>query len=45
MFYLGLAFTVLWLVSFTYLFILDNQTRDLKRRLEARDSSSTTATN
>ncbi len=43
MFYLGLAFSVLWLVSFGYLFILDNQTRDLKRRLDARDSSRSAA--
>jgi len=37
--YLGLSFSVLWAVSFGYLFILDGQIRTLKRRLDARDSS------
>jgi CcmD family protein len=39
MIYLGLAFSILWLVSFGYLFILDRQVANLKRRLDARDSS------
>jgi CcmD family protein len=39
MIYLGLAFSVLWLVSFGYLFILDRQIGDIKRRLDARESS------
>jgi CcmD family protein len=43
MIYLGLAFTVLWLVSFGYMFILDRQMKDLKRRLDARDSSNLSA--
>lgn len=43
MFYLGLSFSVLWLVLFGYLFILDNQARDLKRRLDARDASNPSA--
>ena len=36
MFYLGLAFTVLWLVNFAYMFMLDRQTKDIARRLDAR---------
>ena len=39
MIYLGIAFSVLWLVSFIYLFVLDSQIKDLKRRLDARQSS------
>jgi len=42
MYYLGLAFSVLWAVSFGYLFIIDRQTQDLKKRLDARDSSAST---
>ena len=34
--YLGLAFSVLWVISFGYLFVLDGQIRALKRRLQAR---------
>jgi len=37
--YLGLAFSVVWVVSFGYLFILDGQIRTLKRRFDARESS------
>ena len=40
MFYLGLAFSVLWLVNFVYVFILDRQTRDISRRLDARSTGS-----
>jgi hypothetical protein len=36
MFYLCLAFSSLWLVSFIYLFVLDRQIRDVGRRLNAR---------
>ena len=36
MVYLGLAFSVLWAALFGYLFILDSQIRDMKRRLQAR---------
>jgi CcmD family protein len=36
MFYLCLAFSVVWLVNFIYLFMLDRQTKDIRRRLEAR---------
>ena len=34
--YLAMAFSVLWLALFGYLFILDAQIRDMKRRLQAR---------
>ena len=37
--FLALAFSVVWLVTFGYIFILDGQIRALKRRLDARDSS------
>jgi CcmD family protein len=36
MFYLCLAVSVAWLVYFVYLFILDRQVRDLRKRLDAR---------
>ena len=36
MFYLGLAFSVLWLALFGYLYVIDAQVRDMKRRLQAR---------
>lgn len=39
MFYLGLAFSVVWIVTFIYLFSLDRQITDVKSRLRARDSS------
>ncbi|MHC4083637.1 MAG: CcmD family protein [Planctomycetota bacterium] len=40
MFYLCLAVTVAWLVYFAYLFILDRQVRDLRKRLDARTTNS-----
>lgn len=40
MFYLCLAVSVAWLVYFAYLFILDRQVRDLRKRLDARTSDS-----
>lgn len=40
MFYLGLAFSVLWLCNFIYLFILDRQTKDIAKRLDARMTDS-----
>ncbi|MHC4537763.1 MAG: CcmD family protein [Planctomycetota bacterium] len=40
MFYLCLAVSVAWLVYFVYLFILDRQVRDLRKRLDARTSDS-----
>ncbi|MHC4397472.1 MAG: CcmD family protein [Planctomycetota bacterium] len=40
MFYLCLAVSVAWLVYFVYLFILDRQVRDLRKRLDARTSGS-----
>ena len=36
MFYLCLSFSVLWLVVIGYLFRLDGQVRDIRRRLAAR---------
>lgn len=36
MYYLCLGISVAWLTYFVYLFALDRQIRDLKRRLEAR---------
>lgn len=40
MFYLCLSFSVLWLVVFGYLFRLDGQIRDIRRRLAARQAHS-----
>jgi len=40
MFYLGLAFSFLWLINFIYLFILDRQTKDVAKRLDARTTNS-----
>lgn len=40
MFYLCLAFSLLWLINFIYLFIIDLQIKDVGRRLEARSTSS-----
>jgi len=40
MFYLCLAVSVTWLVYFAYLFILDRQVRDLRKRLDARTTNS-----
>jgi CcmD family protein len=40
MFYLCLAVSVAWLVYFVYLFILDCQVRDLRKRLDARTINS-----
>jgi len=36
MFYLCLAFSLLWLISFIYLFALDRQVRDISRRLDVK---------
>ena len=36
MYYLCLAFTVVWSVYFIYLFYLHRQMRDIAKRLEAR---------
>lgn len=38
MVYLCLAFSILWLVNFVYLFILDRQTKDIRKRLDARSA-------
>jgi CcmD family protein len=35
MFYLCLAFSVVWLVNFIYLFMLDRQTKNIRQKLEA----------
>ena len=40
MFYLALAFSALWLLAFFYLFVLDRQMKDIKRRLSARMTGS-----
>ena len=39
MFYLCLAFSLLWLINFAYLFILDRQVRDTARRLDTRTTN------
>ena len=39
MVYLGLAFSVLWVALFGYLYVIDAQIRDMKRRLQARQTS------
>jgi CcmD family protein len=36
MFYLALAFGVVWACHFVYLLVLDGQVRQLRRRLDAR---------
>ena len=38
LFYLCLAVTLTWLCYFVYLFLLNRQINDLKRRLRARDN-------
>ena len=38
MYYLCLAFTVCWLVNFLYLIFLHSQSKDIRRRLDARTS-------
>ena len=40
MFYLCLAVSVAWTVYFIYLFTLDRQLKDLRRRLDARMTNS-----
>lgn len=40
MFYLCLAFSLLWLINFVYLFVLDRQVRDISRRLDTRTTNS-----
>ncbi|MHC4912788.1 MAG: CcmD family protein [Planctomycetota bacterium] len=40
MFYFCLAFSLLWLIIFAYVFTLDRQVKDIGRRLDARTSSS-----
>jgi len=39
MLYLTLAFTVAWAAAFVYLLTIDARLRDLRRRLQARQSS------
>lgn len=39
MFYLCLSASVAWLIYFAYLFVLDRQIKDLRRRLDARTDS------
>ncbi len=38
MFYLCLSFSILWVVVFGYLFRIDSQLRDVRRRLGVRES-------
>ena len=40
MFYLCLAFSLTWLISFVYIFALHRQTRNLSKRLDARIAAS-----
>jgi CcmD family protein len=40
MLYLTLGFCVVWVCHFGYLFVIDSQTRQLQRRLEARSGAS-----
>jgi len=40
MLYVCLAFSVLWLVTFVYIFALDRQIREIGRRLDARSAGS-----
>ena len=35
--YLCLAFTIVWLIYFIYLFCLDRQLRSIRKRLDARE--------
>ena len=38
MYYLALAFSVLWIALFGYILIIHNQIRDMNRRLQARQA-------
>ncbi|MHC4645989.1 MAG: CcmD family protein [Planctomycetota bacterium] len=40
MFYLCLAVSVAWVTYFLYLFVLDRQIKDIRRRLDARSKTS-----
>ena len=40
MYYLCLAVSVAWLVYFGYLFYLDRQVKDIRKRLDARTTDS-----
>ena len=39
MFYLCLSFSILWVVVFGYLFRIDSQIRDVRKRLAVRQDS------
>ncbi len=45
MLYLCLAFTVVWLANFLYIFAIDNQIKDLTKRLDARQTTDNTNCN
>lgn len=40
MFYLSLGFCVVWVCYFAYLYVVDRQVRQLRRRLDARRDAS-----
>ena len=42
MLYLSLAFTVVWLANFLYIFAIDSQIKDLAKRLDARQTTDST---
>jgi len=45
MLYLCLAFTVVWLASFVYIFAIDSRIKDLAKRLDARQATDNTNCN
>jgi len=45
MLYLCLAFTVLWLANFVYIFAIDSQIKDLAKRLDVRQTVDNTNCN
>ncbi len=39
MFYLGLSFSALWVLVFGYIFYLDRQVKDIRKRLDLRSKA------